>query len=100
MDFKDLDTFIWDRGNETKNAEKHGVKKNECEQIFFDTPIYFSDIKHSKIEERYISQGETVDGRKLLIIFTIRNEKIRIISARDQNKKEKLKYLKLINNYE
>ena len=97
MDFKDLDTFIWDRGTETKNVERHGVGKIECEQVFFDTPVFFSDIKHSKIEERYISQGETVGGRRLLIIFTIRNEKIRVISARDQNKKERIKYYKLIN---
>jgi len=97
MDFKYLDKFVWDRGNETKNAERHGVEKKECEQVFFDTPVFFSDIKHSKIEERYISQGETIGGRCLLIVFTIRNEKIRVISARDQNKKEKIIYLKLIN---
>jgi uncharacterized DUF497 family protein len=80
--------FDWDPAN-LEHIKKHKVEYNECEDIFFIDPIYFADEKHSQNEERYLAYGITNEDRLLTLVFTIRNSKIRIVSARDQNKKEK-----------
>jgi uncharacterized DUF497 family protein len=88
--------FQWDDGNKNKNWLKHKVTNYECEQIFFNRPfIVNDDIKHSDTERRFYALGQTDLGRKLFVVFTIRNKKIRIISARDMSKKEREIYRKL-----
>lgn len=85
--------FQWDKGNSTKNAEKHGVTSDECEQVFFNQPlVIFKDKSHSQSEERYRTLGITNNGRMLFIVFATRENLIRIISARDQDKQERQEY--------
>ena len=84
-------SFEWDEGNSSKNWEKHKVSKKECEYLFSHNPIVMNDLTHSQKEDRFIALGK-VNKRYLFIIYTIRNKYIRIISARDQNKKEKMFY--------
>jgi hypothetical protein len=85
----DVLTFEWDEGNSSKSWIKHKVSIEEQEQVFFDKDKRaFKDTKHSHIEERFILFGKTKKGRTLIIAFTIRNEKIRCISARPMNKRE------------
>ena len=81
--------FQWDKGNIDKNWTKHKVTNKECEEIFFDKDKKVAkDIFHSKKEERYIILGKTKKGRVLYTVFTIRNNKIRVISSRNINRKE------------
>jgi uncharacterized protein len=49
-------------------------------------------MKHSGIEKRWFALGKTNAGRKLFIVFTLRKDKIRIISSRDMNRKEQNTY--------
>lgn len=85
--------FEWDEGNRDKNWIKHQVSNSECEEIFFNQPLIINfDKKHSEIETRFYALGHTDLDRKLFIVFTIRNKKIRIISARDMSKKERKIY--------
>lgn len=85
--------FVWDRGNRDKNWTKHHVTTQECEEIFAQKPIQITDDPmHSAKERRFVALGKTKRGRWLFIIFTIRNNNIRIISARDQDKKERSQY--------
>jgi len=85
--------FQWDDGNSDKNWISHQVAKLECEQVFFNQPLILgNDEKHSEIECRYFSLGQTDAGRLLFIVSTIRENLIRIISARDMNKKEREVY--------
>ena len=85
--------FDWDEGNRNKNWEKHKINSRECEQVFFNKPlIVLPDNKHSEIEARFYVLGKTSLERKVFIVFTIRGNKIRIISARDMDKKEKKIY--------
>ena len=87
--------FEWDNGNITKNWESHDVSTNECEQIFFNKPIIVKrDKEHSKLENRYYALGRTNINRLLFAVFTVRNQKIKIISARDMTDSEKESYLK------
>lgn len=87
--------FDWDKGNIDKNRKQHQVNYRECEQIFFNKPIkFFYDEEHSRTEHRFLTYGKTDLGRKLTIVFTWRKGKIRVISARDQNIKERRVYEK------
>lgn len=91
---KDLVEFIWDKGNIGKN-EKHNVQDRECEEVFFDEDKFiFKDIVHSQHEERFRILGKTKNERLLFVVFTTRRHQIRIISARDINKKEVYLYEK------
>lgn len=81
--------FEWDKSNQDKNYSKHQVVATEAEEVFFDKNRKLAkDLLHSKNEERYLLIGETKKHRKLYIVFTIRKNKVRVISARDLNKKE------------
>ena len=85
--------FDWDDGNSNKNWISHQVSMSECEQIFFNEPqIISNDIRHSQKEKRYFLFGKTDSNRKLFVVFTVRSSFIRIISARDMNKKERRHY--------
>lgn len=84
--------FAWDKWNKDKNWIKHEVKVKECEDVFYNRPIFFQDKTHSQKENRFVAYGISDLGRKLTIIFTIRKKLIRVISARDQNKKERSIY--------
>lgn len=87
--------FEWDQGNDTKNWDKHDVSTWECEQIFFNKPIIVKrDKEHSAAESRYYVLGRTNIDRLLFAVFTIRNDKIRIISARDMTDAEMEGYLR------
>ena len=92
-DFNKLRSFDWDESNINKNKEKHKVEYRECEEIFSNKPLVFiEDKQHSQSENRWGALGKTNRGRQLAVYFTIRRDKIRIISARDQGKKDKLAY--------
>ena len=87
--------FEWDKGNLLKNWEKHGVSAPECEQVFFNKPLITgSDEKHSHKEVRFYALGQTDTGRLLFVVFTVRENLIRVISVRDLNKKERKVYSK------
>ncbi len=82
--------FEWDEGNADKNWVLHRVSRTECEQTFFNEPLVVAnDEKHSSDEKRYYLLGQTDSGRLLFIVFTMRKNLIRVISARDQHKKER-----------
>lgn len=85
--------FEWDRGNIDKNVKKHDVANKEAEEVFKNKPIFiFEDAKHSLRETRYMIWGKTDNERLLTIFYTLRKDKIRIISARDMHKKERRSY--------
>ncbi|MFV1917096.1 MAG: BrnT family toxin [Patescibacteria group bacterium] len=86
-------SFDWDKGNIDKNWGKHKVRFKETEEVFLDKPLkIFPDKKHSTSERRFQALGITNNRRNLTIFFITRDNKIRVISARDQNKKERRKY--------
>ena len=65
----------------------------ESEEAFLDEKaIILRDIKHSDFEDKFSLIGKTEVNKTLFIIFTIRENKIRVISARKANQKEKYQY--------
>lgn len=85
--------FEWDKANIEKNWSKHKVSPTECEQVFFSEPLNMGeDSKHSDEEKRFHALGQTDAGRFLFASFTIRNNRVRVISARDMSRKERRVY--------
>lgn len=85
--------FEWDEGNSNKNWTGHHVTDAECEQVFFNSPLMTAvDRSHSQRERRFQALGQTDSGRLLFAAFTIRTSLIRVISAREMNKREERRY--------
>jgi len=88
--------FEWDRANRDKNLIKHNVTNKEAEEVFQGENVFiFKDETHSQLEERFGLFGETKKGSLLSVTFTIRRNKIRIITARDMSKRERREYEKI-----
>lgn len=85
-------TFEWDNFNTTKIRLKHGITPEEAEQPFFNDILIQFDPAHSSAEKRYQLLGKDNAGKILFIVFTIREDKVRIISARRADKKERAIY--------
>jgi uncharacterized DUF497 family protein len=85
--------FEWDPKKAERNLKNHGVSFKEAATIFGDPlSITYPDPDHSIDEERFITIGTSVDGNLLLIAHTDREERIRIISARETTRQEKKFY--------
>ena len=88
--------FEWDEWNRDKNWILHKVRRGELEEAFFNQPLVASDdAEHSVDEERYYLLGQTNRQRLLFVVFTLRQDKIRIISGRDMTKREREVYRSL-----
>ena len=87
--------FDWDAGNSEK-CGKHGVTLSDIEALFRGPVTVFDDPAHSLSEQRLKGIGQTLAGRRLLVVFTLRDQNgqqpLRPISARYMHKKEVQKY--------
>lgn len=91
--------FEWDEGNLNKNRRKHKVTPEEAESVFVDNDsLVVPDMSHSSIEKRFILVGKSSKYRNLFVSFTLRKDKVRIISARRMHRKEVEKYDKIKKN--
>ncbi|MBM3774100.1 MAG: BrnT family toxin [Acidobacteria bacterium] len=87
--------FEWDEENAHKNWERRQVSPQEAEDVFFNQPLVVRyDVRHSKREKRYYALGQTTGGRRLFVAFTVRETRVRVISVRDMNHKERDAYAK------
>ncbi len=86
-----VEGFEWDEANIQKNWIKHKVTRKEMEEVFFDTRVAVrNDPGHSLVEDRYAVLGRTDRQRLLYVVYTVRNKKIRVISARDVSKQKEV----------
>jgi uncharacterized protein len=85
--------FEWDKQKAKLNLLKHSILFEEAQTVF-DDPLYvdFYDPDHSENEDRYIILGESLNSRVLLVSYTERGDKIRLISARQVTKQELIAY--------
>lgn len=85
--------FEWDISKATLNVLKHGVSFEEAASIFDAEKILIKkDIKHSIVEDRKAAIGPSNLNRYLVVIFTEREGRFRIISARPAKQKEREQY--------
>ncbi len=85
--------FEWDPKKAQSNEQKHCITFDEASSIFADTlSLTIHDPLHSENEERFITIGVSSKKRILTVVHTERGDNLRIISAREATKKEKLYY--------
>lgn len=83
--------FEWDAQKARSNLRKHGVDFADCVSVFFDDlAITINDS--SSDEERFITIGADALGRILVVVYTWRGERIRIISTRKATRRERKHY--------
>lgn len=85
--------FEWDKTKAEANLLKHEVSFDEAKTVFND-PLYidFYDPDHSDKEDRYIIIGESQRSRLLIVSYTEREHKTRLISAREATRREREYY--------
>jgi uncharacterized DUF497 family protein len=85
--------FEWDRRKASSNRRKHSVDFEEAMSVFGDPlAITIADPIHSETEDRFVTIGESHRGRLIVVVFTDREERIRIISARRATRAERKNY--------
>ncbi len=84
--------FEWDEGNKIKSLTKHGITNQEAEETFFNFKLIVPDQRHSNTEMRFGMYGQTKKQKTIFIAFTIRAGRIRIISSRLADRKERKIY--------
>ena len=85
--------FEWDPAKATENATKHGVEFREAMTVFGDPlEVTIPDPGHSVEEQRFLSMGESSAGRLLVVAYTEREGRIRVISAREATAQERKTY--------
>lgn len=72
----------WDRGKAARNQLKHGVDFADATQVLEDDLALTLRDPDSQTEERFITMGHDAYGRLLVVVYTWRGERIRLISAR------------------
>lgn len=89
--------FEWDPGKAKTNLSKHGVGFAEAATVFQDPlSITTFDPDHSEDEDRYITVGRSEQGRAVIVAHTDRDDRTRIISARELTRAEREQYEKEI----
>jgi uncharacterized DUF497 family protein len=85
--------FDWDEAKATANLRKHDVSFEEAITIFSDpNTLTIFDVAHSDEEDRFIDIGLSTSGRVLVVVYTERGERIRIISCRKATPTERRQY--------
>ena len=85
--------FEWDPEKAAANVKKHGVEFAEAMTIFGDPlELTISDVTHSGDEPRFLSVGTSEAARLLVVAYTEREGRLRIISARVATPKERRDY--------
>lgn len=85
--------FEWDAEKAALNLKKHGVSFEEAESVFMDAfGLEELDEEHSQTEVRWLLIGLSSSLRVLVNVYTERGSKIRLISSRKANAKERKAY--------
>ncbi len=85
--------FEWDEEKAEINLKKHKIGFEEAKSVFGDPfSITVDDPDHSKEEQRFIDIGKSTSGKLLVVVYTERRSKIRIISCRKVTPVERRKY--------
>jgi len=83
--------FEWDSAKDRANRKKHGVDFQTAAKVFLDPYVIEFDDLDATGEPRFSAIG-LVDGRMIFVVYTMRGDVVRIISARGAEPHEKRKY--------
>ena len=82
--------FEWDPEKAKANAKKHGVEFGEAMTVFGDPlEVTIADPDHSEDEQRFLSIGTSTAGRLVVVAYTERAGRTRLINAREASPQER-----------
>ncbi len=85
--------FEWDPEKAGLNEQNHGVSFFEAREVFGDDlSLAVPDPDHSEGEARFLIFGQSIDGRHVVVSYTERGNRIRLISARETTSRERKAY--------
>jgi uncharacterized DUF497 family protein len=85
--------FEWDPDKAAEDVKKHGVDFSEAMTVFGDPlEVTISDPDHFESEVRFLSLGMSASGRLLVVAYTERNGRTRIIDTREATSQERKQY--------
>ena len=88
-----IEGYEWDTNKAASNLRKHGVSFADAATVFADdSAIRISDEISSLDEDRFVILGTSVPGDLLVVVYTWRGDRIRIISARNATPRERRSY--------
>jgi uncharacterized protein len=87
--------FEWDNQKEKSNLEKHSISFHDAKKVFESVRFTLVDTRMDYGEERIVTTG-LIDKRLCVVVYTKRNDIIRIISARRANEREQRRYYEQI----
>ena len=83
--------YQWDRNKAATNLNKHGIDFADAVSVFSDElAITIFDERFE--EERFVTIGTDCFNRVLVVVYTMRDDEIRLISARKATRKERRQY--------
>lgn len=81
----------WDPRKATANYQKHGVRFSEAATVLFDElAVTVEDTRFG--EQRLVTIGMSAEGGILVVVYTWRGDRARLISAREATPKERRSY--------
>ena len=83
--------YEWDEEKRLANVHKHGLDFQDARGIFEDPCLEVEDRRKHYQEDRYILYG-TMHGLIVVLVYTRRGDKIRCISFRRANSRERKRY--------
>ena len=83
--------FEWDPPKAEANHKKHGVRFSDALAVLYD-PLALTILDDHPEEERCVTVGEDATGRVLVVVYTWRGTRVRLISARKASKREREQY--------
>ena len=79
--------YDWDADKATENLDKHGIPFDRIYDFDWSTAVQTEDTRYDYGETRMIALGK-IDDRDHVLVYTLRNQRIRVISLRKANKRE------------
>lgn len=97
MNFKKIPprNFEWDEKKRFSNIKKHDIDFDDAKEAFNKPMLIKKDDRFNYREERHIAIGQMYE-LTIVLVFTLRNNNIRIISVRKANRKERDRYRKAV----
>jgi uncharacterized DUF497 family protein len=84
--------FEWDEAKNRSNIGKHGIDFADAEAVFDGVMVRFEDDRYEYGETRERAIGMLANGFVVMLVFTTRDGRVRLISARPASRFERKKY--------
>lgn len=84
--------YEWDEQKDRSNVRKHGIAFADAVLALEDDEALTVRDEDSDQEDRFVTIGADALGRLLVVVYTWREENIRVISARKATRRERADY--------